>query len=54
MDALEPRQAALIILATTRSEGSGMSDLRQGLIGEYLFDGGAEDTSGNGRHTYAV
>lgn len=27
-----------------------MSSLRQGLIGEYLFNGNAEDTSGYGRH----
>ncbi|QHW29495.1 hypothetical protein GZH47_00690 [Paenibacillus rhizovicinus] len=27
-----------------------MSNLRQGLVGEYLFNGNAEDTSGFGRH----
>ncbi|MBS4200933.1 LamG domain-containing protein [Bacillus sp. FJAT-49732] len=27
-----------------------MSNLRQGLVGEYLFNGNAEDTSGNGHH----
>lgn len=27
-----------------------MSSLREGLIGEYLFDGSAEDTSGHGNH----
>lgn len=30
-----------------------VSDLRQGLIGEYLFDGNADDTSGNGHHGQA-